>query len=107
MSTPALDPDAQARPGATFFVMAFLACAVVLLLNLEAQTKFSSRGSIVAQPRFWPAVGVIGMVGFGMLHLFFAAKGRSEFGSYREVITWVRALEFLAWFMVYVFAVPY
>jgi hypothetical protein len=54
-----------ARPGSALFVMIFLLFAVFLLSQLGAQTRFSARAKIFAQPRFWPAVGVIGMVGLG------------------------------------------
>ncbi len=93
------------RPGGFVFALAFLACALVLLFYLGEETKFSASGKLFAQPRFWPAVGVIGMVGFGALHLVTIWRNRTGRDGL-EVVNWVRALEYLAWFMVYVWAVP-
>lgn len=94
------------RPGEVFFVAVFLALAVLLLSQLGVQTKFSAKGQLFAQPRFWPAVGVIGMTVFGALHLTTIIRKAEAARELREAVSWLRALEFLAWFMVYVLAVP-
>lgn len=93
------------RPGEFLFAALFLALSVLLLSQLGAETKFSAKGQLVAQPRFWPAVGVIGMTGFGALHLLSVWRNRVG-GDLAEAAYWLRALEFLVWFMVYVWAVP-
>lgn len=98
-------PKDTARTGAWFFALLLLGAAAVLLFYLDVQTKFSSRGSLVAQPRFWPAVGVIGMVIFGLAHLGVSWRERAPM-TWVEGLTWLRALEFCAWFMAYVWAVP-
>ena len=93
------------KAGTFVFALAFLVCAVVLLIYLPDQTKFSAKGKLFAQPRFWPAVGVIGMVVFGAFHALSVWRRQSS-GAAGEVLTWARALEYLLWFMVYVWAVP-
>lgn len=106
MSDPA---KSEHRPGAVIFAAIFLAASVLLLNQLGAETKFSAKTiwskKIFAQPAFWPAVGVGGMVLFGMLHLIVAWIKRQS-GEAGEAAFWLRPLEYLAWFMVYVFAVP-
>ena len=93
------------RAGAAAFAVAFLLAGLFLLANLGAETKYSASGKLFAQPRFWPGVGVAGMVLFGAAHL--AAVWRRGWGGSRaELIIWLRAVEFFVWFMAYVFLVP-
>ena len=97
--------SAAARPGTVVFSVAFLLFALFLLSQIGAETKPPSGGNIVAQPRFWPAVGVAGMTVFGILHLI-AGWRRHGPGWQGEVVAWGRSLEYLGWFMAYVFVVP-
>ncbi|MEX0287174.1 MAG: tripartite tricarboxylate transporter TctB family protein [Paracoccaceae bacterium] len=93
------------KPGEVIFALLFLGFSALLLSQLGEQTKFSSKGQLFAQPRFWPAVGVIGMTGFGALHLLSILRQRVPGGAI-EAVYWIRAFEYLVWFMVYVWAVP-
>ena len=97
--------DPSSRPGGLVFIAIFLLFALFLLSQLGAETKFSAKGQLFAQPRFWPAVGLIAMVAFGAAHFFFAWAARTG-GEVREVAFWLRSIEYLAWFMVYVAVVP-
>lgn len=103
--------QSNARPGDTFFIIVLLLLAVFLLSQLGAETKFSARGKLFAQPRFWPAVSVIGMVFFGLAHLALVFFNRTKtttqsHSTLSEVLTWARALEYLLWFLIYVQSVP-
>ena len=93
------------RPGNTLFVVIFLLFALFLLSQIGGQTRFSPRGQLFAQPRFWPAVGVIGMVGFGAAHLLMNWR-QHQSGWATEAFAWLRSLEYLIWFMIYVALVP-
>ena len=93
------------RPGVAVFSAAFLLFALFLLSQIGAETKPPSGGNIVSQPRFWPAVGVAGMTFFGILHLIDNWR-RDSAGWQDEVVTWGRSLEYLGWFMLYVFVIP-
>ena len=85
--------------------MLFLAFAIFLLVSIGSQTRFGSGGGFFAQPRVWPAIGIGCMLIFGLAQL--ALGWRSSWtGTSREVLTWLASLEYLAWFMVYVAAVP-
>lgn len=106
MSVKDLDSSFPVRPGTALFTAVMLAFSVLLLSQIGVETKFSASGKLFAQPRFWPAVGVIGMVGFGALHLASLLRYRQISSEVSEALTWLRALEFLVWFMVYVRAVP-
>lgn len=94
------------RKGALLFALIFLAISLFLLSQLGAETKFSSRGKLFAQPAFWPAVGVIGMTLFGAAHVALNWRGAKWRTEGAEVLIWFRPLEYLAYFMVYVFATP-
>lgn len=93
------------KPGEIAFVLIFFLFSAFLLTQLGEQAKFSARGKFFAQPAVWPGIGVIGMTVFGGLHLLTRFKHRVG-GTGAEVILWLRALEYVAWFMVYVLAVP-
>ena len=93
------------KEGAVLFAFVFLIASLILLSQLGAETKFSSRGQLFAQPRFWPGVGVLGMALFGAAHLAMTLRRRwAKSGA--EALIWLRAVEYFVWFMVYVFAVP-
>lgn len=94
------------RPGGLIFALIFLAAALFLLSQLGSETKFSPKGKLFAEPAFWPAVGVIGMSLFGTLHAFGEFRRRSHSLGLRETGIWLRSLEYLVWFMAYVFAAP-
>ena len=98
------------RPGGVIFAGLFLAIAVLLFSQLGAETKFSAKAwgtkKMFAQPGFWPGVGIIGMCVFGILHAI-AAWSRRAGREVFEAVQWLRALEYLGWFMAYVWAVPF
>ncbi len=92
-------------PGGLLFAALFLAFSLFLLSQLGAETKFSAKGKLFAQPAFWPAVGVFGMVFFGALHVI--TRWRADIGAeLAEGAIWARPLEYLVWFMAYVYAAP-
>lgn len=99
--------DTFRRPGDLMFAAVMLVLAVVLLSQLGSETKFSARGKLFSQPAFWPGVGVIGMCTFGLFWVISLARQGGSSGGLIEANVWVRSLEYLGWFMVYVFAVPY
>lgn len=104
------------RAGAILFAVTFVACSALLLSQLPVETRFTSGKQLFAQPRFWPAASIGGMLLFGSFHFLSCWRSRrattaSELASHQhstttEVLTWLRAVEYLAWFMVYVLAVP-
>ena len=93
------------RPGSPAFLLLFLAFAVILLASIGSQTRFGSGGGFFAQPRVWPAIGIGCMLIFSLAQLAFSWRSNWT-GTAREVLTWLASLEYLAWFMVYVAAVP-
>ena len=95
----------QDSGGARLFALAFLALSLLCLSQIGSQTKFSASGALVAQPRFWPAVGLGGMALFGALHLAGLWHRRGlPFGA--VCADALRVGEFALWFMIYVWVTP-
>ncbi len=98
------------RAGQLLFAALFVLGALVLLAYLPDQTAWKSRTRLFAQPRFWPGIGVAGMVLFGALHLRAEARrlGRRwpVRADWAEARRWGAVLEHAAWFLAYVWLVP-
>ncbi len=100
----------KGSPGALPFALLFAALSLFLLSQIGSEAKFSAGGPLVAQPAFWPAIGLAGMSVFGGLQLLGELRSRrpEKSGStdLSEIGIWLRSLEYLFWFMAYVAAVP-
>lgn len=94
------------RSGQILFALAFVALSVLLLSQIGAETKWVKRTKFFAQPRFWPAVGLGGMVLFGGLHLWRLPRRKIDRLDWREGMIWLQVLEYALWFMAYVWLVP-
>jgi len=94
------------RPGDLVFSLVFLGFSLFLLATLGSQTTWSSSKGVMEQPAFWPYVSVLSMVVFSVLHLLSGLMSPALAGRWREVGFWLRAFEFVGWFMLYVLAVP-
>ena len=124
MSEPEIiDAKSSAPSGGLLFALLFLAFAIFLLTQLTGETKFAGieklyekerlfrKGALFKEPAFWPMVGVIGMAIFGAFHaigVWRARAARRDFaaGEAAEGAFWLRAFEYLLWFMIYVQAAP-
>ncbi len=95
------------RPGDIVFAWFALLVSVFLLSQVMDQTAWRSGGKLFAQPRFWPALSLSGMVIFAALHLLGSFLSERIDGRWREVWVWIAALEYAGWFIAYALAVPY
>jgi hypothetical protein len=95
------------RPGDIVFAWLALIVALFLLSQVFDQTAYKKGAKLFAQPRFWPAVSLLAMAGFAAFHLLGSVLSERIAGRWREVLLWVSALEYAAWFVVYAFVVPY
>ncbi|WP_120632762.1 tripartite tricarboxylate transporter TctB family protein [Ruegeria sp. EL01] len=95
------------RPGDIVFAWVILIFSVFLLSQITQQTAYTSGKSIVTQPRFWPAVALIGMTVFAVFHLLGSALSERISGRWQEIWLWVSSLEYAAWFIAYAAVVPY
>lgn len=94
------------RRGQLIFALAFVALAALLLALIGEQTAWAKKTKFFAQPRFWPAVALGGMVMMGGLHLYRMPWRRVTRFDFSETRRWGQALEFVLWFMGYVLLVP-
>ncbi len=92
--------------GQALFAIVFVVAAALLLSQLGSETKWMKGTKFFAQPRFWPAVSVIGMVVFGGLHLWKLPRRGFAQVDVKEWIIWFKAIEFVLWFLAYVLLVP-
>ncbi len=98
------------HPAEIFYGVAALVFAVFLLTQLGEQTKYFPGMPVSKQPGLWSAISVGGMVLFGILEVWrYWTRNDSldRKALWPELLSWVRALEFCVWFMVYVGAVPF
>ena len=95
------------RPGDKVFAFAFFMLALFLLTQLPHETEWvEKRTKWFAQPRLWTAIGVLGMVVFGGLHLVSTWISPKIPGRWKEVGFWLQSLEFVVYFLIYVAVVP-
>ncbi len=94
------------RPGDYVFSLVFLLFSLFLLVSLPEETVWVERTKLYAQPAFWPSVSVAIMVLFSAIHLAGSLVSERIEGRWVEVAYWLRSLEYAAWFMIYVQAVP-
>jgi hypothetical protein len=88
------------------FAAGFLAVSALLASFLWDQTVWKDGQDLFSQARFWPAVGVFGMVGFTALHLWHLPRRRFVRADWIEGRNWLAVFEFVAWFLAYVWLVP-
>lgn len=99
-------PDGSAgRAGTLIFILLFAVFSVFLLTRMGSETRYIETAKLAEQPRFWPAVGVFATMGFGLAHLALSWRHQAGWAA-AEVLNWFRAIEYLAWFMMYVAMVP-
>ncbi|MGR3760386.1 tripartite tricarboxylate transporter TctB family protein [Roseobacteraceae bacterium NS-SX3] len=94
------------RRGQLVFAMAFAAAALLLLALIPQQAAWVAKTRLYAQPRFWPAVAIGGMVLLGGLHLYRLPWRRVSRYDLWETRRWAQVLEYAGWFMGYVLLVP-
>ena len=94
------------RPGDLVFAVIMLAISLFLLSQLFEETAYKAGGKLFAQPRFWPAIALIGMTLFAAMHLMGSAQSERIDGRWKEVLLWISALEYAGWFIAYAAFVP-
>ena len=91
------------------FGVASFGAALLLLLLIPSQTTWLDGQPLTKQPALWSIVSISGMLLFGFFELVsgwrrFRRDGAGSVGG--QILYLIRAIEFAAWFMAYVFLVP-
>ncbi|KIC11777.1 hypothetical protein RA19_03815 [Leisingera sp. ANG-M1] len=94
------------RRGQLVFALILVGAALLLLALIGEQTTWVKKTKLFAQPRFWPAVAIGGMVLMGGLHLYKLPWRRVSRYDLWEVKRWGQVFEFAGWFMGCVLLVP-
>ena len=92
--------------GQILFAIGFFLLSAFLLSQIYNQTDWKDGKEFFSQPRFWPAVSLIGMVVFGLGHIYMLPRHRPQRSDRFEAIRWSRSLEWVGWFLAYVVLVP-
>jgi len=100
------------NPAEFCFALILFTASVFLLLQIDEQVKYANGQAFYKQPGLWTGLGLAGMVIMSALYSLKLWMQRnqlehSEHTLGHELWTWLRSLEFLAWFMGYVLLVPY
>lgn len=99
------------EPGDTAFAIAFALAAIFLLAQIGEQTKWVNGVDLLLQPRFWPALCLTGLVAFATGYAVSSALKLKHGATQRllpagELLNWLRPVEYVLYFMAYVFCVP-
>lgn len=104
-ATPHVFPDAR-KPGELFYSLIFLATAAALLSMIFWQTSVLPGKGFSAQPRTWPFISLAGMTLFALANVVATSRSTRTPGRWREVGVWLRSLEYVGWYLLYVAAIP-
>ncbi len=99
-------PSHNPQRGDIYFAGFFLLASLLLLSQIGTETSWVKGTKFFAQPRFWPAVSLIGMTVFASLYFFRSVLSKRTENEIEEVVLWLKSLEYTVWFMVYVVIVP-
>lgn len=96
----------ERRRGDLVFAVIFLLFSLFLLSRLGTQTQWIEGSKLFAQPAFWPAISLVGMSVFALLHFLGSWWSPRIDGRWQEVGFWLRSLEYAGWFLLYVWLTP-
>ena len=97
----------QSRSRAEIYFAALLCVLTVLLLSkIGQETSWVDGTKFFSQPRFWPAVSLIGMAAFSTFYFVSTLIPSRDGRSLVEIVLWIKSLEYALWFMAYVLIVP-
>lgn len=94
------------KPGEILFAGLMVLSGGLLLAAIGWQTAWLPGRGLAAQPRFWPALSLGGIVLFGLLNFAARSGVQRTPGRWREALSWVLAVEYIGWYVVYVWAIP-
>ena len=99
------------QAGDLVFAMLMLLIVLVLLVSIPFETKWFDGVPLVKQPRLWPTFCLVGMALFGLLYSIQIWRNyKFQLGEVQaelnELSSWLRPLEFVFYFVLYVWSVP-
>lgn len=94
------------RPGEMLFCTLMLVIGGLLIAAIGWQTTWLPGKGLAAQPRLWPSLALGGIVLFAALNWMLRSKVMRTPGRWREAFTWIRSLEYVGWYLLYVWSIP-
>ena len=99
------------QSGDLVFAMLMLLIVLVLVVSIPFETKWFDGVPLVKQPRLWPTFCLVGMALFGLLYSIQIWRNyKFQLGEVQaelnELSSWLRPLEFVFYFVLYVWSVP-
>ncbi len=99
------------HPGLLFASFLLFGLSLFLLYSLDTETKWFNRVKLPLQPRFWPAVVLIGMSFFSgaafITHVIKWRRRAREASLSKELIKWFLPAEYALWFITYAASIPF
>lgn len=102
---PEFFPEGRKR-GEILFSALMILLGGILLAALPWQTTWLDGRDLAAQPRLWPALSLGGVILFAAMHFALRLQAARTPGRWREGLAWLLSLEYIAYYMVYVWAIP-
>ena len=101
----------QYHAGDLAFAIILVVISGFLMLSIPEETKWFNGLALLKQPRFWPSMAIAGLLFFSCAYAIAVwrrvkreqAAVREEFD---EMLEWLRPLEYVGYFLAYVFLVP-
>jgi len=100
------DDPKDAKAATLVFAAAFAGISLWLFALLPSETMWVERAKTFEQPRFWPGIALGIMSLFSIGFLVQSTRSRPSGSAVPELTTWILALEYLVWFLAYVWLVP-
>lgn len=94
------------KRGQILFASILALFSAILSAFLWDQTVWKEGKDLFSQARFWPAVGVFGMLLFTSLHIWKLPRRKLVAADWTEGRKWLEVIEFAIWFLGYVWFVP-
>jgi hypothetical protein len=101
---PHVFPTGRKR-GELLFCALFILFSAALLSQITRQTTWLDGKGLTAQPRFWPAISISGMLLFSGLLWDRRRKVERTPGRWREAAVWAGSLEYVGYYVAYVLAI--
>ena len=99
------------HPGDTVFAFASVCVGLLMLFQIEEQTKWVNNAALLMQPRFWPGMCLVGFLFFATGYLIISFRQHLKTDGDvlvpgKELLHWCHPIEYAIYFTIYVALVP-
>lgn len=99
------------QTGDLIFALIILSLAFVFVALIPFETRWYDKLVLVKQPSFWPTLCLLGMSVFSIgysykIYRLYQNQQDSIKSEWLEVFSWVKPVEYIVYFLIYVYLVP-